>query len=194
MPFSNGRKTYLCYLKAISKSYKPIDWIINHKEWFFPYETKKDRRLAEQLLDQTWGGNMEIAAMSEMYNIAIKVWELSSSGNLIASFDNTSIVKFNRHQALHLVRHRKVHFDSLIPKIKVHSKLPHENNSCKSVFQSSYNSSGKLPLPEDTTSMEVEMPIDNPPTCTVHDFINFNIKEAITDITQMILVCKQCII
>ena len=35
-------------------------------------------------MNREWGGHLEIAAMSEMYNACITVWQLTSSGELIA--------------------------------------------------------------------------------------------------------------
>ena len=52
--------------------------------------------------------------MSELYKVGIKVWELSPSGELVARFDNTNEPATKGLQALNLVRHRGVHYDSVI--------------------------------------------------------------------------------
>ena len=57
---------------------------------------------------------MEIAAMSELYKVGIKVWELSSSGALVAQFNTTPLATENGWPSLHLARHRGIHYDSVI--------------------------------------------------------------------------------
>ena len=64
---------------------------------------------------------MEIVAMSELYNIGIKVWQLDPSGKLKSIFDNTSIAVSKGLGTLHLSRHRGVHFNNVI---QPNQKLP----------------------------------------------------------------------
>ena len=86
-----------------------VDYIISEKSHFSAFDTDIDRRLSEQLLKRTWGGHLEIAAMSELYIVHIKVWELSSSGELAAPFDNTNLATSKVLECLYLVRHRRIH-------------------------------------------------------------------------------------
>ena len=58
---------------------------------------------------------MEIAAMSELYNVGIKVWEINPSGELASPFDTTLLAVSKGLGTLHLSRHRGVHYNSVIP-------------------------------------------------------------------------------
>ena len=89
-------------------------YIISHNRKFSVFDTDIDWRLSEQRVNRTWGGSLELAGMSELYKVGIKVWELSSSGELVARFDNTDVAATKGLQVLNLVRHRGVHYDSVI--------------------------------------------------------------------------------
>ena len=52
--------------------------------------------------DSYLGGNIEIAAMSDLYNVGIKVWELDQSGKLTSPFDTTTIAVSKDLGTLHL--------------------------------------------------------------------------------------------
>ena len=42
-------------------------------------------------MNRSWGGNLEIAAISELYNLGVVVWELSREGRLVTPFDNIAL-------------------------------------------------------------------------------------------------------
>ena len=95
---------------------KTVDHIISRKAYFSQFEPNIDQRLSEQLMNCSWGGNMEIAASSELYDIGILVWELSESGELVTPVNNIRDAK--DHMNLHLVRHHGVHTIMLRGRIK----------------------------------------------------------------------------
>ena len=98
-----------------------VEYIISQRSFFSAFEIDIDGRLSKQLMNGVWGGNMEIAAISELYDVGIKVWELGSSGELISTFDNTPEALPKGLKTLWLVRHRGVHYDSVI---RENQKLP----------------------------------------------------------------------
>ena len=51
-----------------------VDYILSNKELFSEFELEIDKRL---LIYRSWGGNLEIAAISSLYDIGILVWKLS---------------------------------------------------------------------------------------------------------------------
>ena len=72
-------------------------------------------------MNRSWGGNLEIAAMSEHYKVGIVVWELSRAGVLVTPFDNTPLAASKSLKNLNLSRHRGVHFKSVLSQ---NQKLP----------------------------------------------------------------------
>ena len=98
-----------------------VDYIILHRGYFASFETDIDVRLSKQLVNRSWGGNLEIEAISELYNVGILVWELSKKGELITPFDNTPLAASKGLKNLYLSRHRGIHFNSVIFK---NQKLP----------------------------------------------------------------------
>ena len=86
-----------------------VDWIIAHKQSFSDFETDIDERLSEQLMDRSWGGNLELRAICECYNVGIVVRELSQDGKLVTPFDNTTLAISKGLPILYLIRHREVH-------------------------------------------------------------------------------------
>ena len=46
-----------------------VDHVITHKSYFSSFDTDIDKRLSEQLINCSWGGNLEIQATSELYNV-----------------------------------------------------------------------------------------------------------------------------
>ena len=91
-----------------------VDYIISNKDYFSWFETEIDERLTEQLFNRSWGGHLEIEAMSELYNVGILIWELSQSGQLVAPFDNRALAASKGLRILYLTRHRKTHYNVVI--------------------------------------------------------------------------------
>ena len=87
-----------------------VDYVINHRRYFTEFETDIDERLSKQLMNHSWGGNLEIAAISKLYDVGILVRELSQSGQLVAPFDNSKLAAAKGRPILYLVRHRKKTF------------------------------------------------------------------------------------
>ena len=50
-----------------------VDYIITRRSYFSGFEPNIDVRLSEQLINRSWGGHLEIAAMSDLYNVGIVV-------------------------------------------------------------------------------------------------------------------------
>ena len=50
-----------------------VNWVIKHKSYFAEFETNIDERLSKQLMNRSWGGELEIKAMSELYNAGVLV-------------------------------------------------------------------------------------------------------------------------
>ena len=92
------------------------EWVITHKKYFSVFGTDIDERISEQLMNRSWGGDLELEAMSEHYNVGIFVWELSQSGLLVAPFDNTTLAASKGLQILYLVRHVGVHYNVVVGK------------------------------------------------------------------------------
>ena len=63
-----------------------VNYIISNRSYFSAFETDIDERLCEQLMNRSWGGSLEIAAISKVMR-----WELSRSGELVTPFDNTTL-------------------------------------------------------------------------------------------------------
>ena len=59
-----------------------VEQIIAKKSHFSPFETDIDERLSNLLMNRSWGGELEIVAISQFYNVGIIIWELSQSGEL----------------------------------------------------------------------------------------------------------------
>ena len=78
---------------------------------FSEFELDIDKRLGEQLINRSWGGNLEIAAISALYDIGILVWELSRSGELVTPFNNIKTSDVKGLENLCLVRQWGVHFN-----------------------------------------------------------------------------------
>ena len=93
---------------------RTVDYIIGHKESFSGFDINIDERLSEQLLTTTWGGHIELSAISRLYNVDIKVWELSKSGGLTATCVRAPSLA-SRSKTLNLSRHYKNHYNCLIP-------------------------------------------------------------------------------
>ena len=51
-----------------------VKWITANKSYFSNFETDIDERLSEQRKNHSWGGNLEIQAISEFYNVGIILW------------------------------------------------------------------------------------------------------------------------
>ena len=77
--------------------------------------------MSEQKSNGSWGGNLEIVAISELYDIGIKIFELGPSDELKTTFDNTLVAIAKGLRTLFLARHRRVHYDSVIQQ---NQKLP----------------------------------------------------------------------
>lgn len=93
-----------------------VDHLIANKTNFAEFETNIDWRLSDQRMDRSWGGSLEIAAISDLYNVGILVWELSREGELVTPFDNTQVAASKGLQNLYLSRHRRVHYNSVVSK------------------------------------------------------------------------------
>ena len=91
-----------------------MEHVIAHKSYFANFETDIDERLSKQLIDRSWVGNLEIAAISEVYKVGIIVWELSRAGELVTPFDNTPLAASKGLKTLYLSRHLGVHFNSVL--------------------------------------------------------------------------------
>jgi len=50
-----------------------VDHVIIHKNYFSSFDTNIDKRLSEQLVNHSWGGHLEIQAISEFYNVGIRI-------------------------------------------------------------------------------------------------------------------------
>ena len=62
-------------------------------------------------MNRAWGGHLEIVAISELYNVGVKVWELSLDGELLIKFDNTILAASKGLQSIWLARHRGVDYN-----------------------------------------------------------------------------------
>ena len=60
-------------------------------------------------------------AISKLYNVGVKVWELSQRGELLIKFDNTTLAASKGLNSIYLVRHRGVHYNIVTMKKR---KLP----------------------------------------------------------------------
>ena len=75
-----------CLFRAVArqiygdqKRYKKIrketvEHVVAHRNYFARFETDIDGRILEQLRNGSWGGNLEIMAASERYNVGVVVW------------------------------------------------------------------------------------------------------------------------
>ena len=88
--------------------------IIIHKKYFSSFDTNIEKRLSEQLINRTWGGNIDIQAISELYNVDIRVWELSKTGELSMPFNNTPLTALEGLDSIFLSRHWGNYFDSVV--------------------------------------------------------------------------------
>ena len=84
-------------------------------------------RLAEQSINRSWGGHLEIAAMSDLYQAGILIWQLSRSGELTSISNNPSMTGVKVLRNLYLVRHRDVHYNCAILKNPALSLVLPEN-------------------------------------------------------------------
>ena len=64
------------------------DYVILNKKRFRPFEPEIDQKITNQLLDGSWGDILEIIALSEMFNVGVRVFQISPSQKLWISFDN----------------------------------------------------------------------------------------------------------
>ena len=76
-----------------------------------------DKKLYEQRMNREWGGHLEIAALSELYNTCITMCLLSLSGELIAR--STPHVETQSRKCLWLVRDCKIHYNPTKPRVCV---------------------------------------------------------------------------
>ena len=60
-----------------------VDHVIDHRSYLSSFDADIDGRLSQQLIDRSWGGHLEIQAISQLYNVGIMVWELSVTGELV---------------------------------------------------------------------------------------------------------------
>ena len=93
-----------------------VDYIIANKRLFSDYEVNIDERLFEQLMNRSWGGYMEIIAMSMRYGVGIVVWQLSSTGQLVTPINLLKSTASKDPQILRFVRHWGIHYDCVLPK------------------------------------------------------------------------------
>ena len=69
-------------------------------------------------MNYSWGRNLEIAAIRELYNVRITVSELSQFGELATPFDTPAMATLKDLKVLYLVRHRRIHYDAAMKKNK----------------------------------------------------------------------------
>ena len=50
-----------------------VDHIISNRSFYSAFETNMKERLTEQLMSRSWGGHLEIAAMSDLYHAGILI-------------------------------------------------------------------------------------------------------------------------
>ena len=86
------------------------------RSYFSHFDTNIDDRLSEQLRNYSWGGHLEIAAISELYNVGVTVWELSHSGELVTPFDTSKMAASKGLKVIYLVRQRRIHYNGLMMK------------------------------------------------------------------------------
>ena len=65
-------------------------------------------------MNHLWGGHLEIAAICELYNVGVVVWELSHSGELVTPFDTSRMAASKGLKVIYLVRHRRIHYERLV--------------------------------------------------------------------------------
>ena len=83
-----------------------MDYIILHRDYFASFEADINMRLSQQLVYRFGGGDLEIKAISELYNLGILVWEISGEGELVTPIDSTAIAAGEGLKSLYLSRHR----------------------------------------------------------------------------------------
>jgi len=101
---------------------KCLDYIIIEREFFSQFIEggieKFDDYIKMKRINGVWGDDLEIQAMSEMYNRPIEIYSYSTSP--IKSFhENNNFIRFNRETnavpPIRLTYHGRKHFNSLIP-------------------------------------------------------------------------------
>ena len=95
-----------------------VNHIIAHRSYFSSWEPDIDGRLSEQLMNHSWGGHLEIQAISEFYNVGIVVWQLSEAGELVSSINNTPLAATKGLESIYLVRLWSNHYDCVVFKKK----------------------------------------------------------------------------
>ena len=98
-----------------------MDHIAKNKARFQNFEPNIDSWIPNNSLDHTWGGNLEIVALSEFYNMGIRVYELNQFGNLKTSFDNLEAAEKFDLPSIWISRHRKSHYNNIL---RADQKLP----------------------------------------------------------------------
>ena len=91
-----------------------VQHVIKYRGYFSNFETDIDERLSEQLMNRSWGGNLEIAAISELYNVGVVVWELSREGRLVTPIDNAAMAASLGLKSIYLSRHWGIHYISVV--------------------------------------------------------------------------------
>ena len=93
--------------------------VISQRSYFSEFDTAIDERISELRKNHSWGGNLEIAAISKLYKVGIVVWELSKTGQLVTPINEPrSIIAAEDSMNLNLVRHRGVHYNCAFKKKK----------------------------------------------------------------------------
>ena len=96
--------------------YETVKYITANKYLFSDFGINIDERVIEQQNDRSWGGNMEIAAISKRYDVGVIVWELSKYGELLTPINEPRPRFSSGPQNLCLVRHRGVHYNCVFQK------------------------------------------------------------------------------
>ena len=68
-----------------------VEYLIANRDRFSDFETDIGERLPEQLINCSWGGHIEITAVSKLYNVDISLFELSKAGELVTPFSSTTV-------------------------------------------------------------------------------------------------------
>ena len=96
---------------------KTVEYVIRSKLYFLAFETDTNGMLAEQLMNGGFVSNLEIKAISELYNFRIFVWQLSKGGEVVTLVNNTQLANGEGLIRLYNTRHRVVYYN-LITVIK----------------------------------------------------------------------------
>ena len=96
-----------------------VEYVRANKSYFMQYGyniNSINKRLEEQMKNSSWGGNLEIAAISKRYNVGIILWELSEKGELITPINEPQVSSSREVQNIYLVRHRRAHYNCVFRK------------------------------------------------------------------------------